>query len=518
MTRALGVIRLSELVDDTTSPERQREIIKAKAAQRDSEVVAWATDLDVSATKYPPTKRPELARWLKQPEAYDEVIFWRIDRFVRSPADLTDMIRWAKDNGKGLLSATESFDLDDPLGEAMAYLASIFAKMESAATSVRVAGAHEYMRRNKRWGGGRPPYGYRVVANPDGNGKVLDIDPVTAEVVREAGRRVIDGASVTSVAADFNARGILPPQGGESKKGRKGVPLWDNTSLRVILRDKALLGEVVYNGESVRGDDGMPLLRAEPLITQDQWTQLQAALDKLSQTHVRTDTPSMLLQVAFCGMPDCGAPLYRWAKYNTPKLADGTRAKYGPFNYYRCKGSYNTARARKDCSSKLIRVEELDSRAIEAVLDKYGHLPHTEPRVIPGDNHDTELAAVSEAMISLTTQLTRRVISDDDYDETMRKLRAERTRLEALPAEPDRIEEIPTGQTIAEHWADLDVLAKRQWMISHKIKVHAHREADGELIVQVYGPDYLEAEGGYEEFRRTYGELLPDALKAGKVL
>ena len=63
----------------------------------------------MSATKYPPTKRPDLARWLKQPEAYDEVIFWGIDRFVRSPADLTDMIRWSKANGKGLLSATESF-------------------------------------------------------------------------------------------------------------------------------------------------------------------------------------------------------------------------------------------------------------------------------------------------------------------------------------------------------------------------------------------------------------------------
>ena len=100
-TRALGVIRLSELVDDTTSPQRQRQIISAAAERRDSEVVAWAEDLDVSATKYPPTKRPELARWLRHPDAYDEVIFWRLDRFVRKPSDLTDMIRWAESNGKG---------------------------------------------------------------------------------------------------------------------------------------------------------------------------------------------------------------------------------------------------------------------------------------------------------------------------------------------------------------------------------------------------------------------------------
>ena len=72
---------------------------------------------------------------LQHPDAYDEVIFWRLDRFVRKPFDLTDMIHWAETHGKGLVSATESFDLHDPLGEAMAYLASIFAKMESAATA-----------------------------------------------------------------------------------------------------------------------------------------------------------------------------------------------------------------------------------------------------------------------------------------------------------------------------------------------------------------------------------------------
>ena len=485
-TRALGVIRLSELVDDTTSPERQRQIISAAAEHRGSEVVAWAEDLDVSATKYPPTKRPELARWLRHPDAYDEVIFWRLDRFVRKPSDLTDMIRWAEEHRKGLVSATESFDLHDPLGEAMAYLASIFAKMESAATSVRVSGAHEYLRRNLRWGGGRPPYGYQVIDNPDGKGKVLVIDPERAEVVREAVRRVIGGESVTSVAADFNERGILPPQGREAKKYRRGgEALWNNTSLRVILRDKALLGHVVHNGESVLGDDGMPLLRAEPLIGLDEWTKLQAALDKLSQTHVRTDTPSLLLNVAFCGI--CHqrtgelVPLYRWSKYNTPKLADGTRARYGPYNYYRCARSYNTARARKECQSKLIRCDELDSMVDEAIMEDYGHLPHMVTRVVPGDNHETEIAAINDAMTELTSQLTREVIADEDYDAKMGQLRSQRARLKALPAEPDRIERVPDGRTVGEYWQSLDVSGKRHWLVENGWKVYPSRDGDSDV-------------------------------------
>ena len=55
------MIRLSELASSTTSQARQREIITAAAALRDSEDDGVAEDLDVSATKYPPTKRPDLA-------------------------------------------------------------------------------------------------------------------------------------------------------------------------------------------------------------------------------------------------------------------------------------------------------------------------------------------------------------------------------------------------------------------------------------------------------------------------
>ena len=485
MTRALGVIRLSELVDETTSPPRQRQIINAAAERRGSEVVAWAEDLDVSATKYPPTKRPELARWLRHADAYDEVIFWRLDRFVRKASDMAHMIRWAEQHDKNLISATEQFDLKTPLGRAIAYIIAIFAEMEAANTSERVAGAHEYLRRVGRWGGGRPPYGYRVIDNPDGKGKVLIIDPETADVVREAVRRVIGGESVTSVAAGFNERGILPPQGREAKKYRRdGEALWNNASLRVILRDKALLGHVVHNGESVLGDDGMPLLRAEPLIELDDWTKLQAALDKLSQTHVRTDTPSMLLNVAFCGI--CHqrtgelVPLYRWSKFNTPRLADGTRARYGPYNYYRCARSYNTARARKECQSKLIRCDDLDSMVDEAIMEDYGHLPHMVTRVVPGDNHETEIAAINDAMTALTSQLTREVITDEEYDVKMGRLRRERARLRSLPAEPDRIERMPDGGTVGEYWQSLDVSGKRQWLIDNGWKVYASRDENSD--------------------------------------
>jgi len=263
-TRALGVVRLSEfdkrVEEQTTSPQRQREAIEAKARQRGSEIVGWAEDLDVSASKVHPMKRPALRTWFDRSDEYDEVIFWRLDRFVRRTfPDRADMVSWSAAHDISLVSATEDLDLSGPLPRLMATMFATVAEMESLNTSQRVSQTHEYLRRNRRWGGGRPPYGYRVVGNPDGSGKVLAVDDDTAGVVREAVCRVIAGESVGSVVADFNRRGIASPHG----KKR-----WDNgTSLRRILRDRALLGQVVHNGHPVLGDDGMPVIRAEPLIT-----------------------------------------------------------------------------------------------------------------------------------------------------------------------------------------------------------------------------------------------------------
>ena len=79
-------------------------------------------------------------------------------------------------------------------------------------------------------------------------------------------------------------------------------------------------------------------------------------------------------------------------------------------------------------------------------------------RVVPGDNHETEIAAINDAMTALTSQLTREVITDDEYDAKMGRLRAERARLRSLPAEPDRIEHIPdpSGRTVGDVWQSLD--------------------------------------------------------------
>ncbi|WP_269757228.1 recombinase family protein [Streptomyces sp. CNZ748] len=63
MARVLGVVRLSRVSDETTSPERQRRSIQRWADQEGHVVVGWVEDIDVSGG-VEPWKRPEFGKWL----------------------------------------------------------------------------------------------------------------------------------------------------------------------------------------------------------------------------------------------------------------------------------------------------------------------------------------------------------------------------------------------------------------------------------------------------------------------
>src|SRR5260370_39641709 len=82
---AVGVIRLSELTDETTSPPRQKEAIQAKAAERGKRIVLWAVDLDISGWKMHPMQRPDLAGKLERTDLFSELIFYRLGRVARPP-------------------------------------------------------------------------------------------------------------------------------------------------------------------------------------------------------------------------------------------------------------------------------------------------------------------------------------------------------------------------------------------------------------------------------------------------
>ncbi|MEU9169196.1 recombinase family protein [Streptomyces sp. NPDC048420] len=317
--RALIVVRLTNHTESTTSPERQLQQCESFCELRGWEVIGVARDLSVSATAVPPWKRPELSVWLddRAPE-FDVIVFWRLDRFVRRVGDLHRMIEWAASHGgKGLVSATEPFDLTSPEGKATATLIATCAQMEARAAAERVVSSRAHLLMSTRWGGSSPPFGYRTYAK-DG-ARYLEINPETADVVREAARRVIGGEPVNAICRDFEDRGV-PAPADTYQRNKSGKDFaWYPRTLKGILTSPTLLGWKTRS-EDVPGKkykkrvlahdpDGRPIRVAEAVLEQDAFDDLQKALaSAASPVGGRLATPrTPLLNVIKCG--GCGKNL-----------------------------------------------------------------------------------------------------------------------------------------------------------------------------------------------------------------
>lgn len=123
--------------------------------------VAWADDPDVSAAKVAPMDRPALGEWLAKPTEFDGIAWQRLDRAVRSMADMADLGRWARTHKKRLIFAEGpgggrlELDMGSPMSELILMIPAFAAQMEVQATEERVLGATRYLRSVGRWKGGR---------------------------------------------------------------------------------------------------------------------------------------------------------------------------------------------------------------------------------------------------------------------------------------------------------------------------------------------------------------------------
>jgi hypothetical protein len=207
---------------------------------------------------------------------------------------------------------------------------------------------------------------------------------------------------------------------------------------------------------------------------------------------ITADT-ALLTGVIFCGT--CGGPMYRTKSKR--KRKDGTVRTWF---YYRCGGK---DRRRSNCRN-MIRCELLDglthaafctheqlmeaheaagvdvyeaNRAAVEALGEGGRLTEGariyrifsnlivfEQVVIEGSDHADEIADVEGRLHDLDFDAA-------DYIQRHAQLLAERKRLQGLPVEPTRVEERPTGKTVADVWASLDHAGQRRYLLATGMRV-----------------------------------------------
>ncbi|MET9816927.1 recombinase family protein [Streptomyces sp. NPDC006355] len=440
--RALLSVRLSVWTDDTTSPVRQEIDLYRDALAAGYRVVGVARDLNVSATKVAPWKRKQLGHWLKErtPE-FDVLIFWKYDRFIRNYLDLSQMIRWAQEHTKNLVSVQEKLDLTTVMGQFLANALALVAQIEAANTGTRVESLWEHSRKQEdRWYLGSPVYGYTTVEAD--KGKKLVPHPTESRVVGWMAAAYLRGKSGLYIAQILNRAKVPAPSGGGSWQSKTVIRILKNpaiTGVRVRLPHGGKKGDTPVPSY---GNDGRPVMVAGPLVSESDFQAIKQLIEGKARKRGANTSKSPFLGVlkhAPCGM-------------NVTKHV--VKQKY---QYLRC-----VSDSMNPCGHKIpgwVKPAEVYGELTHVVLEEIGQYQVIERYYVRGQQEAARAKHLQDTVQHYMKELAPGgQFSDGGFMEQMAKKNLAEASAELNAIDPstltDRWEYKRLGQTFAERWQE----------------------------------------------------------------
>lgn len=218
-------------------------------------------------------------------------------------------------------------------------------------------------------------------------------------------------------------------------------------------------------GDVVRGDDGLPVQRAEPIISREDWDAVQKRLDQIAKTPSRSAKTSPLLGIAYC--LDCGQPLYRLRNVKKTKSGESVN------EYYRCRGWRDKL---NDCQNSSLKSKDLYLTVEKALLGAIGDLEILEEVHIPAEDHTKALEEAQEALSDLLERSAGKSKAIKDvYQAKIDSLEAVIERLSDLPPSVARVELRPTGTTYRAMWEACDLDERRALLLKAGVRIEAGR-------------------------------------------
>jgi len=256
--RVVTYTRISkDKAGDEHGVANQQAALDRHAAARGWTIVRRLSDNDLSASNG--VHRPGYDEVLRMVDAgqCDVVLCWAVDRFVRRIADLESVIGRFTAAGVRLAAVSGDLDLGNDAGRTVARMLSVIAQgeVERKGARQRLA-ASEAAAAGKRWTGCPRPFGYgRDHVTPE---------PAEAAAIEWAAGALLGGSTVSAVMREWNARGLVSPQGGRP---------FTRQSVTTILRNPRLANLNAYHGEITGPGDWRPVLAEET------WRAVRALLD-----------------------------------------------------------------------------------------------------------------------------------------------------------------------------------------------------------------------------------------------
>jgi site-specific DNA recombinase len=220
------------------------------------------------------TDRPALQRLLSDVKAgkIDVIVVYKVDRLTRSLADFAKLVELFDGHGVSFVSVTQQFNTTTSMGRLTLNVLLSFAQFEREVTSERIRDKIGASKRKGLWVGGIAPLGYETKDR-----KIVMVEE-EAERVRIIFRRYLELGSLNHLMADLRERGIVTKLR-SLKTGRRvgGIP-FTRGPLAHFLRNRFYLGEVVFKGEVLPGEQ-------PAILDRDLFDAVQAKLNEQRNNH-----------------------------------------------------------------------------------------------------------------------------------------------------------------------------------------------------------------------------------------
>jgi DNA invertase Pin-like site-specific DNA recombinase len=272
------------------------------------------------------TDRPALQRLLADVRArkVDVIVVYKVDRLTRSLADFAKLVELFDAHNASFVSVTQQFNTTTSMGRLTLNVLLSFAQFEREVTSERIRDKIAASKRKGLWVGGKLPLGYAIKDR-----KVVGLKK-EAQRVRLIFRTYLRLGSLDRVLSDLRERGVVTKvQTLEKGKTIGGIP-FARGALSHLLRNRFYIGEVVYKGEILPGEQ-------PPILERKLFEAVQAKLTQQQNNPTRTrgKSESLLIGKIFDDRNNRMGPSHtrknglRYRYYVSLPLVQGQKSKAG---------------------------------------------------------------------------------------------------------------------------------------------------------------------------------------------
>ena len=292
--------------------ERQLGEIERVIRARDPDpIITTFIENDTSAYKNKP--RPKFTELMSRLGEFDVICAKHMDRLLRRLLELEETLQKCEKAGVFILTTHDGVDTSSEGGRLVARILASVAQGEVERKSARQKSAARQAATQGRWLGGRRPFGYL-----DGG-----LHPEESDLIRAGYASIISGASLHSIAKDWNSKGVKTTAGNK----------WTGPTVRQMLLNPRYAGVSTYYGEVV-GEAQWPAV-----VDGDVFLAAQSVLTAPGRRPSSTARKYLMTGLLVCG-----------------KCENRMSAGVNPHTVYKCRHCGGVTRSQKPVDNLIIKL------------------------------------------------------------------------------------------------------------------------------------------------------------------